>query len=400
MIEGGVLEPSVRKHLVAAAREMLEALETRQLDLSDEIVSLDASLYTDGARFDAERQKIFRALPLMLAASCELATAGDFKTLDVAGVPVLLTRTSDGTARAFLNSCRHRAGPVACDKGNASRFTCPYHGWTYSNQGALVGIASSDQYGAPDKKELGLIELPLHESAGLIWVVLDPDATPNFAGFLGGLDDMLEGFGLKSWSLYHQCALSGANWKLAFDAHLEFYHLPVLHKETFGTSISNLAQYYFHGPHQRLGLLSEKPADEFDLRHWKNVPDEQWPIETLLFGEWIVFPNVSLNCFDAGEKTMVISQVFPGDSADTSLTVQTYLVARPPTDATKPALDEFVAFIKNIVGQEDLPMSRQQQKTLASGLMKQVQFGRNERGLQHFHRWLERIVEGKEIEFF
>jgi phenylpropionate dioxygenase-like ring-hydroxylating dioxygenase large terminal subunit len=389
------MDDAIRERLTATGRRMLDCFNQGQAELADEIVSLDASVYVDPARFAAEQHHIFRALPLMLAASCELAEAGDYKTLEVAGLPVLLTRSGDGSAHAFLNSCRHRAGPVACDKGNAARFTCPYHGWTYNNRGDLVGIASHDQFGAADKDDLKLVEFPIYESAGLIWVVLDPASKIDISGFLAGVDKMLDGFDLGAWSLYDQCALSGANWKLAFDAHLDFYHLPVLHKETFGPRISNMAQYFFHGPHQRLGLMSENPVEQNDLRHLTDVPEAEWPIDSLLFGEWIVFPNVSLNCFTAGEKVMVISQIFPGDTAATSTTVQTYLVARPPSQETKPELDEFVAFIKKIVGEEDLPMSMQQQTSMSSGLVKTVHFGRNELGLQRYHQWIEQLVSGK-----
>jgi phenylpropionate dioxygenase-like ring-hydroxylating dioxygenase large terminal subunit len=394
------VDAAIKAQLLATGRRMLACFTQQQADLADDIVSIDASVYVDPARFEAEKQYIFRTLPLMLAASCELAAAGDYKTLDVAGMPILLTRGEDGNAHAFLNSCRHRAGPVACDKGNASRFSCPYHGWTYSNRGDLIGIASSDQYGQAHKQGLRLIEFPLYESAGLIWVVLDPASKINISGFLGGFDKMLGGFDLARWTLYDQCTLPGANWKLAFDAHLDFYHLPVLHKETFGPRISNMAQYFFHGPHQRLGLMTENPVEQNDLRHLKDIAEAEWPLASLLFGEWIVFPNVSLNCFTAGEQVMVVSQIFPGDTPENSTTVQSYLVANPPSKQTKQELDDFVAFIKKIVGEEDLPMSRQQQKSISSGLVQKVHFGRNESGLQHYHDWIERLVSGETPDFF
>jgi carnitine monooxygenase subunit len=49
---------------------------------------------------------------------------------------------------------------------------------------------------------------------------------------------MLERFGFDSWHVPAQRSLVGANWKLAFDAHLDSYHLPVLHRNTFGPDVS------------------------------------------------------------------------------------------------------------------------------------------------------------------
>ncbi|MOA09839.1 hypothetical protein D3C78_1296940 [compost metagenome] len=112
----------------------------------------------------------------------------------------------------------------------------------------------------------------------------------------------------------------------------------------------------------------------------------------MLFGEWILFPNVSLNCFIAGERIMVISQVVPGETPDSSQTIQTFLTESPPTEASEAKVRELVSFIGRVVGEEDLPMSRQQQRALSSGLMPKVQFGRNEVGLQQYYHWLEQVL--------
>ena len=53
--------------------------------------------------------------------------------------PVIVVRDADGTVKAHLNSCRHR-GAKLCrgEAGNARRFVCPYHGWTYERDGRLL----------------------------------------------------------------------------------------------------------------------------------------------------------------------------------------------------------------------------------------------------------------------
>ncbi len=384
-----------RKTLISTARDMLHRLESQQIDLAPDILSVDADIYVSPERFETERKLLFRRLPLMLAASCELAEPNTYKTLEIAGVPVLLVRGADRQVRAFLNSCTHRGSQLAEGCGKRARFTCPYHGWTFTAEGKLLAVASAKFYGDVDKGGLGLVSLPTWESAGLIWVTLDPASTLVTPDFLNGVDHLLEGFQLDRWHLYHQCVLPGANWKLAFDAHMDFYHLPILHKETFGPTISNLAQYYFQGPHQRLGLMSTNTVEQDGLHGLKNLPEQDWSTGALLFGEWIVFPNVSLNCFIAGERIMVISQVIPGETPDTSQTIQTFLTESPPTEASETKVREFVDFIRRVVGEEDLPMSRKQQRALSSGLMPQVQFGRNEVGLQHYYQWLEQVMAAR-----
>jgi carnitine monooxygenase subunit len=383
-----------RQQLVATSRDMLDRLASGETTLAPAVVTVDASLYSDPACFEQEKLQIFRRLPLMLAASCELPGEGDYKAMEVVDVPVLLTRSRDGVARAFLNSCTHRGSALARGKGCAARFTCPYHGWTFHNDGRLIGIASRAQFGDVDTADLNLVEFPVYERAGLIWVVLDSKSTLDMATFLSGFDELLAGYDLGSWKLHEQVTLAGANWKLAFDAHLEFYHLPVLHRDTFGTNISNLAQYYFQGPHQRLGLMSANPLipEQAAFLNLGQKPESEWDEDTMLFGEWILFPNVSLNCFHGGERVMVISQIFPGRTVDESFTVQTFLVENPVNDANREKIDGIAKFIQTVVRDEDLPMSREQQKAMSSGLLKSVLFGRNEEGLQRYYAWRERVM--------
>ena len=333
----------------------------------------------------------------MLAPSCELREPGRFKAMEVAGVPVLLARGEDGVARAFLNVCTHRGAVVADGSGAAARFVCPYHGWTFDGQGALVGVASRRDFGEVDQAAKGLRRLPLLEKAGLIWVVLDPDSRLDIDGFLSSYGDMLEGFGFATWHFVQSRVLNGANWKLAFDAHLEFYHLPVLHRDSFGPKVGNRALYHFFGPHQRLLRPSTtehralpEPADLFAQ---VDRAESEWSTEALMAGEWIVFPHVSINSFYDGGRGVLISQVFPGERVNESFTVQTYLMAEPPDEAARAAAGDLCDFLYRVVNDEDLATSIRQQRALASGLLPVVCFGRNEGGLQQFHRWLERILE-------
>ena len=59
-----------------------------------------------------------------------------------------MTRDRDGILHLLLNRCAHRGNQVCDDaKGNSSTFRCPYHGWTYRNNGELVGFPFFKGYG-------------------------------------------------------------------------------------------------------------------------------------------------------------------------------------------------------------------------------------------------------------
>jgi hypothetical protein len=70
-----------------------------------------------------------------------------------------------------------------------------------------------------------------------------------------------------------------------------------------------------------------------------------------------------------------------------------FLYEKPPEGEDLAEATALTEFLGHVVGEEDTPMSVGQQRALNSGLLPQVQFGRNEGGLQHFHQWLDRFVE-------
>jgi len=369
------------------ARHNLAHLEAGTLALAPEVFSVPAAHYVDEARFRLELERIWRRLPLMLAFSAELSRPGDYKALLAAGVPVLLSRGADGALRAFVNSCSHRGAQIVSEgSGNARRFTCPYHAWTYDERGALVGITSAAEFGELDKSCHGLTALPVAERAGLVFVVLDPRSTLDIDTFLCGYDALLAHFGFESWHLVERREVAGPNWKIAYDGYLDLYHLPYLHKNTFGSSFPNRALYHAFGPHQRVD--SPNPL----LQKLAGRPEADWDARHLLGGVWTIFPHVSIASFDAGGRGVLVSQLFPGSTPLESITVQSYLLEKAPGPEQKAAAEKMFELLGYVVREEDYATGLRQQRALATGAKSHVLFGRNEGGGQRFHRWLERLL--------
>lgn len=391
-------------NLVSMTRSLVAHGMAGTMELADDVVRIPAASYTDPALFELEKKQIFRRLPLMVAPSCELPEPGDYKAMDICGVPLLLTRQKDGTVAAMLNMCSHRGNPIASGTGRASRFTCGYHGWTFKNDGALIGVASPQDFGAIDKAAHCLTRFPVYESAGLIWATLDPTSTLDIADYLCGYDELLKAFEFDGWHLFSQRTLPGPNWKTAYDGYLDFYHLPVLHKDTFGADFYNRANYFAFGPHQRLSTPSKfaiKVSGEDDQPLDLNaLADDQLRQDVLVQGVWTIFPHISIASFyGGGLRGAMISQLFPGDTVGESYTTQFYVMEHEPTDevAIKAARDQF-DFLEIVVRDEDYKTGKRQHEALQSGLMKEVLFGRNERGGQVFHQWAEKLTKASDAE--
>lgn len=393
-----------REQLIEMTRSLAAYGDAGTMELADEVVRIPAASYTDEALFELEKRQIFRRLPLMVAPSCELPSPGDFKAMDICGVPLLLSRQKDGSVGAFLNMCTHRGNPVVSGSGNASRFTCGYHGWTFKNDGALVGVASPQDFGAVDKAAHCLKRFPVYESAGLIWATLDADSRLDIGEYLCGYDDLLKAFEFDGWHLFSQRTLAGPNWKTAYDGYLDFYHLPVLHANTFGADFYNRANYFAFGPHQRLSTpskfaikVSAEDDQQLDLT---TLSDDEIPQEVLVQGVWTIFPHISIASFyGGGLRGAMISQLFPGNSVGESFTTQFYVMENRPTDlvAIKAATEQF-DFLEIVVRDEDYKTGKRQHQALQSGMLKEVLFGRNERGGQVFHQWVERLTNASDDE--
>lgn len=391
-----------REKLFEMTRSLIEYGKTDSMELVDEIVAIPASDYTDEEQFELEKERIFKRVPVVLGPSCELPEPGCYKAMDIAGIPVLVTRQKDGTAQAFLNSCTHRGNPVAEGCGKASRFTCGYHGWTFKNDGDLLAVASSQDFGKVDKAAFCLAKFPTIERAGLIFATLDPKSTLDIEAFLCGYDEVLDHFGLKNWHLFDQRTLPGPNWKTAFDGYLDFYHLPVLHKDTFGSDFFNRANYFAWGPHQRLSspsIYAQKTGSEEKL-DLSAMDEKDWPIEALTQGVWTVFPCVSIaSFFGGGGRGAMISVLYPGKTVGESFTTQYYVMEEEPVDeAVRQGAHEQFTFLKRVVAEEDYKTGKRQHEALQSGMIDKVYFGRNEGGGQAFHQWVEKLVKASDAD--
>jgi hypothetical protein len=135
-----------------------------------------------------------------------------------------------------------------------------------------------------------------------------------------------------------------------------------------------------------------------NLFHERDLPEDQWTTEGMLLGEWIIYPNVSINGFYKGGRGVLISQILPGNNVDESITVQTYLTREEPTGANHDEVAQLFDFLGRVVSTEDLPTSHAQQRSLSTGLLTSIRLGRNEGGLQQFHRWTDTILNTPDTE--
>lgn len=350
-------------------------------------MQIPVTAYTDEAQFQAERQAVFFESPIAVALSLEIPNPGDFLTQTVMGKPLLLTRDKEGALHCFLNVCRHRGAKVcAAEKGHQTRFSCPYHAWTYSNKGELIGVYGEDSFGEVDRASMGLAELPCDERSGVIFACLTPGEPLDLDNWLGEFAEKLAHQNLEHWHLYTERFLSGAGWKATLDGYLEVYHHDSVHGKTVGPyTVGNLLVHDTWGAHQRM-VIARKDITELN----KTAPENWEAPESYIRVVHSVFPNLSISAILGGQ--CLIGFVYPGETSTTTVTRQLILSAEAPaTDEEKATIESFSQMTLQAVRDEDYALVATVQGALHAGANDSFLIGKNEPAVQHYHRSIASI---------
>jgi len=367
-----------RDQLIDLTRRAVKLARDKTTDLAPAEHTVAATEYTSVERHQRDVAMLM-AGPQLVGYASELPEPGSYCTKTVMGRSVLLTRTSDGSVKAFNNICVHRQSQVVTGCGTARRFTCPYHAWTYDNTGRLIGLPGREGFPGVQVRSDGLTELPATEFAGFLWIAMDPDATLDVSAHLGPLAGELDSWGIGRWSPLGEKVLdSPINWKLAVDTFSENYHFATVHKDTFATiARSNCTVFDSFGPHHRLIFPLNSILDLED------VPEDQWdPFQNMVV-IYALFPNIVLSVTIANGE---LFRIYPADKPGRSITVHQNSTPLDISEESVAAGAQAVFdYAHATVRDEDYRLVAGLQANLESGARDHLLFGRNEPGLQHRH---------------
>lgn len=219
-------QPTPMAHLAG----LREELATTAAAPADAPRGLPGRFYADPALFEHECHSLLRTGWHCVGRADEFANQGDYLTLTLLGEPLIIVRDGD-QIRALSNVCRHRGMPLAEGSGNANRFVCRYHAWTYGTDGALLRAPRMKNAGF-DAKTCKLGQFPCVERFGFVYVSLS-DGPPDIDADMAGLEDLIGQYQPADYRIVHAASeVWQCNWKALVENFMEGYHLSVVHPQT------------------------------------------------------------------------------------------------------------------------------------------------------------------------
>ena len=237
-----------------SVRDSLSVVSEASRPAWEDLVRSDrvhGSLYTDPDIYQQELRKIWFRTWVYVGHESEVPNPNDYVMKSIGPEPVIMTRDRAGTIHLLHNRCTHRGNQLCMsEQGNARSFTCPYHGWTFANDGALRGYPFPSGYEGVDRRELGLGRVARMQSyRGFVFASMASDG-PSLLEHLGGAtraidtlcDTSPEGeVQITAGFLKHKVR---ANWKFLVENETDGYHPSFVHASIFEVAQSGIGSLY------------------------------------------------------------------------------------------------------------------------------------------------------------
>jgi len=343
----------------------------------EEASTIPSSWYIDERIAALERRGTFSRTWQLAGRVDQLLGPGDYVTCEIAGEPILVVRGDDGVLRVFFNVCRHQCAAAMTHSAScAKNLRCPYHGWTYTLEGALKGTPSFNSECHFDRSAHGLAPVATATWENWVFVRLDEQG-PSLEEFLGP-QLVTEFAALRLQELHwfeRRHYFFDCNWKVFVDNYLDGgYHVPHLHKGL--NSVLDFKNYTIENGRHHC-LQSSPMVKDGDHADFSSVRGGD---RALYY--WL-HPNFMVNWY---EGQMDVNLVLPLGIDRTEVIFDFYFsdVSAAAAERNRASID-----VGNIIQDEDMAICKSVQRGLHSRAYSTGRLSvRREAGEHLFHRLL------------
>ena len=358
-------------------------------DKAESSYTLPAEYYLSPEIFEIEKDEIFYKTWQYVAHESMLPDSGDYLCFDICDESIFVIRSSDNKLRAFYNICRHRAHQLLQGYGNVRKLiVCPYHAWSYNDQGNLIKARFSEGREEFDKSEFCLREVNLETLCSCIFINLDDNCQSLQSIAVGLEQDMRHHLPYIGEITHCGNDLLGstflqAGWKVVVDNFVECYHCRSAHRAF--ASLINMDTYQIeifdywsrqYGPDIRIDNSAYELYSDYGYQH-------------SIF--WYLWPNTTFNVLPGSDELHVFS-VKPIDATSSTFGGHSF-----STDGKlyQPRAD----YVADTLAPEDIHLCESVQRGLKSMSYDQGVFmvspnmrGESEYALHHFHRMVQKAL--------
>ena len=220
------------------------SLEKKQPDVNNGVEVHSKEGYFSKDYAELEWENLWSKTWLIAGVQADLPNIGDYFLFKIRHESFIISHTQEGI-RAFYNVCPHRGARLLTEEhGNRKVFICPFHSWSFSNNGDLRSITYENTF-QPEVvcHRPGLKQARVEVLAGLIFINMDEHA-PSLKDEIGLPEGYLENYRIDQMKVVrHVRSEWGSNWKVGVEAFYESYHLHAVHHETRGVMADLHVQY-------------------------------------------------------------------------------------------------------------------------------------------------------------
>ena len=220
------------------------SLEKKQPDVNNGVEVHSKEGYFSKDYAELEWENLWSKTWLIAGVQADLPNIGDYFLFKIRHESFIISHTQEGI-RAFYNVCPHRGARLLTEEhGNRKVFICPFHSWSFSNNGDLRSITDENTF-QPEVvcHRPGLKQARVEVLAGLIFINMDDNA-PNFTDVAAPMITDFEPFDWDNryrafWFEKH----IRANWKTAMEPFMESHHSQTTHPQLV-PAIGDINSFY------------------------------------------------------------------------------------------------------------------------------------------------------------
>lgn len=346
--------------------------------------------YTSEQFFARERERVLRKTWNFVGRADRIANPGDYFTVEIGGAPLVVIRDRKNELRAVANTCRHRGARLLNGEGQcAGPIVCPYHSWSYSLDGHLIGTPGMKGLEGFNPADYPLVQARLEIWEGFVFVSLDPECE-SLANYLGELPDKLRSYNFADMICTRRKTYDVAcNWKLLIENSMEDYHTATVHHGSIGAQTLEMERgngNWEAGYYRTEKSIATLPGETAALP-WIESLDAKAAGGTYFV---LIYPHTTLACNQDG---MFWLELYPRGPARTEIIIGH---AFPRSTVERP---DFATLVEKYYHRADLSIpednriSEQQQRGLDSPLARPGRVSLHEPAVHTLANWLlDRIL--------